>query len=184
MIFVTFIDILMPSNSMKKYIKMILGLLVMTIILQPVLGFINKDFNLSGYTFKFQNQMESSYLKNQNESESYSQKQQDAMSKLYKQNLETQMAEQINKILNGGSAQVSVDVVDDMKADNYGDIKKVMVTIDKQAKAVEKVEKVTIGSKETQQPKTKPANNNDPLITKISAMYGIDSSIIVINYVS
>lgn len=45
-IFVTLLELLLPNSNMKKYIKMIVGLLVMLVILNPVLELINGKVNI------------------------------------------------------------------------------------------------------------------------------------------
>lgn len=45
-IFVTLLELLLPNSDMKKYIKMIVGLLVMLVILNPVLELINGKVNI------------------------------------------------------------------------------------------------------------------------------------------
>jgi stage III sporulation protein AF len=178
-IFVTFIDILMPSNSMKKYTKLIMGLLVMAVILQPLLVFLKKDYSLSSYSFKYQGQMESEYIKKQ--SENYSASQQEALARLYKEKLETEMTEQIKKIADNKNVKVSVDIVDDMDSENFGDIKKVTVTLGKNIKAIENVEKVDISGKNTGGKPEKQQGDLD-LKKRISTLYGIDVNKIEIKY--
>jgi stage III sporulation protein AF len=179
-VFVTFIDILMPSGSIKKYAKLVLGLLVMTIILQPVLTFLKKDYSLSGYSFKIQSQMDTSLI--QKESEGYSQKQQESVSKLYKENLEKRMEDDINRLTGQSGSKVSLVIAEDVKAQNFGEIKKVTVYLKNSVKTVEKVGKVEIGDKKTQDSNKNQTPQNDDLKNKISALYNIDPRIIEIKY--
>ena len=116
MIFVTFIEILMPDNSMKKYTKIILGFLIMIIILNPILIFLKKDFSLSAYSFNYENKLESLYIKNQ--SKDFSKKQSEAMTKLYKQNVEIQMEKQISKTIDENDIKVEVDINEDINSED------------------------------------------------------------------
>lgn len=45
MIFITAIEMILPDNSIKKYAKYVLNLLIVLTILTPVLKIISKDFN-------------------------------------------------------------------------------------------------------------------------------------------
>ena len=47
MIFITIIEMIMPNNSNKKYIKIISSLYLLIIILNPILDFFNEDIDLS-----------------------------------------------------------------------------------------------------------------------------------------
>ena len=166
-VFTTFVDILMPNSDMKKYTKLILGFLVMATILSPLISLFNKEFSLSGKSFKFENQMESSYLKKQ--SEDYDSKQMKSVSKIYKSNLEKEMEKQIRIATGNNYITISVEVVEDVKAQNFGEIKKVIVNVSKGIKAVDKIE---IGNKVATETK-KTQSLNQPLKSKISMMYNI-----------
>lgn len=172
-IFSAFVEMLMPSNNMKKYIKLVLGLLIMAVILEPVLQYMKKGYSLSGYSFKYTNILDSSYIKQ--ESETYSQKQQDSVVKLYKQNLEEKMAEGIKKLVSNKNVSVSVDIVDDINDKNFGDIKKVTVTLKDSIKKVDKVGKIQVDNDNNTGQKKQEENFTD-LKNKISALYDIDPS--------
>ncbi|MGG4268318.1 stage III sporulation protein AF [Peribacillus simplex] len=54
----TVIDMLLPNSALQKYAKMVIGLLLIAIIITPILGLFNKDFDeiLSEATSEFQGQ--------------------------------------------------------------------------------------------------------------------------------
>ncbi|MGE7182952.1 stage III sporulation protein AF [Peribacillus sp. NPDC006672] len=54
----TVIDMLLPNSALQKYAKMVIGLLLIAIIITPILGLFNKDFDeiLSAATSEFQDQ--------------------------------------------------------------------------------------------------------------------------------
>lgn len=54
----TVIDMLLPNSALQKYAKMVIGLLFIAIIITPILGLFNKDFDeiLSAATSEFENQ--------------------------------------------------------------------------------------------------------------------------------
>ncbi|MFE0506860.1 stage III sporulation protein AF [Peribacillus butanolivorans] len=54
----TVIDMLLPNSALQKYAKMVIGLLLIAIIITPILGLFNKDFDeiLSAATSEFENQ--------------------------------------------------------------------------------------------------------------------------------
>ncbi|MCJ2389064.1 stage III sporulation protein AF, partial [Limosilactobacillus fermentum] len=41
----TVIDMLLPTSALQKYAKMVIGLLLIAIIITPILGLFNKDFD-------------------------------------------------------------------------------------------------------------------------------------------
>ncbi|MED3690536.1 stage III sporulation protein AF [Peribacillus butanolivorans] len=54
----TVIDMLLPNSALQKYAKMVIGLLLIAIIITPILGLFNKDFDeiLSAATSEFEDQ--------------------------------------------------------------------------------------------------------------------------------
>lgn len=170
-VFVTFIEMLMPNSSMKKYSKLILGVLVMTIILQPLFSLVNKNFSLSADSLKFENQLNSSYIKEQ--STSYSEKQNIEITKQYKQNIEKQIGQYVKKEIGEKDIEVTVQIIEDMESEDYGEIKKIYLNIKGGINKVKTVDKVIIGDSE--EPGTKINNDNYLEIkNKISTMYDID----------
>ena len=61
--FITAIEMILPNNSMKKYAKFVLGLILITVIINPVIKLLNGDFNAAVYTSGLVNTMEDSNLK-------------------------------------------------------------------------------------------------------------------------
>ncbi|SFS93279.1 stage III sporulation protein AF [Marininema halotolerans] len=43
----TFMDLLLPHNGMERYVKLVMGLLIIMAILSPILQFLQKDIQLS-----------------------------------------------------------------------------------------------------------------------------------------
>lgn len=54
----TVIDMLLPNSALQKYAKMVIGLLLIAIIITPILGLFNKDFDdiLTAATSEFEDQ--------------------------------------------------------------------------------------------------------------------------------
>ncbi|MCM3167708.1 stage III sporulation protein AF [Peribacillus frigoritolerans] len=54
----TVIDMLLPNSALQKYAKMVIGLLLIAIIINPILGLFNKDFDdiLTAATSEFEDQ--------------------------------------------------------------------------------------------------------------------------------
>ena len=55
LIFITAVDIILPDNNIKKYCKLILGLILMVVVINPILGLfgngLNIESNLENYMF-------------------------------------------------------------------------------------------------------------------------------------
>lgn len=46
----TFFDLLLPNHSMERYVKLVMGLLIILAILQPIFSLLDKDGNLLSFT--------------------------------------------------------------------------------------------------------------------------------------
>ncbi|MGH4050453.1 MAG: stage III sporulation protein AF [Clostridium sp.] len=56
--FITAVEMLLPDNSMKKYAKFVLGLILIVVIINPIIKAFDKDFNLNSYSDKATSYME------------------------------------------------------------------------------------------------------------------------------
>ena len=52
MIFVTIVEIMMPSGSTRKYISLVIGLMVMFVIINPVLTLMAGDFDFGSRVYE------------------------------------------------------------------------------------------------------------------------------------
>jgi stage III sporulation protein AF len=58
--FITAVEMILPDNSMKKYAKFVLGLMLIVVIINPIIKIFDKDFDLYSYSNKATSYMESS----------------------------------------------------------------------------------------------------------------------------
>lgn len=48
-IFMTAVEMILPSNSMKKYAKFVFGLILITVLINPIINFFNKNYNFNDF---------------------------------------------------------------------------------------------------------------------------------------
>lgn len=48
--FITAVEIILPDNSLKKYAKFVLGLILIMVFINPIVKLFDKDFNINTYT--------------------------------------------------------------------------------------------------------------------------------------
>lgn len=58
--FITAVEMILPDNSMKKYAKFVLGLMLIVVIINPIMKIFDKDFNFNSYSNKATTYMEGS----------------------------------------------------------------------------------------------------------------------------
>ena len=145
-IFVVFLELLFPDNFMKKYVRMVSGLLIMVVILTPIVQFFNKNFNIEDVIS--QNYVDMAQIEIKNQQETLESHQNDLAIDIYKEKIAKQIEHQLTKKLDGLSMEVKVEVFNDIKEDNYGGIKEVSLYLSKSEKKEEKIEpieKIEIG---------------------------------------
>ena len=58
--FITAVEMILPNNSMKKYAKFVLGLMLIVVIINPIIKILDGDFDFYSYSNQAINHMESS----------------------------------------------------------------------------------------------------------------------------
>lgn len=128
-IFTMLLDILIPNNDMKKFAKVIMGLLIILVVIQPFLMVKN-----IGYQFQSTMTQAASYIENSSDDTSNSVEvfQNDAALNIYKQKLSDKVAEIIKsrKEFENREVRVDVDIENDINQKEFGNIKAIQVFID------------------------------------------------------
>lgn len=52
-LFITAVEMILPNNSLKKYSKFVMGLILMVTLINPLIKLIDKDFNINKYASEF-----------------------------------------------------------------------------------------------------------------------------------
>lgn len=126
MIFVTIVEIMMPSGSTRKYISLVIGLMVMFVIINPVLTLMAGDFDFGSRVYETSRSIalgDVNYRMGRLENSS-----REGVIKLYKSSLEQQIEKDIeNKGL--GKVQAEVEIEERQDAEDFGSITGIRVVI-------------------------------------------------------
>ena len=145
MIFVTIVEIMMPSGSTRKYISLVIGLMVMFVIINPVLTLMAGDFDFGSRVYETSRSIalgDVNYRMGKLENSS-----REGVIKLYKNSLEQQIAKDIeNKGL--GKVQAEVRIEERHDAQDFGSITGIRVliidTADKDGAGNRKVDRIKV----------------------------------------
>lgn len=146
------IDLLLPSSSMQKYAKVVIGLLLITVILTPVFKFFSKDVNQVIREFQFQSASGEDPVKSSLEVQK---KEIQASERAY---ILEQMAVQMKKmaqkelIKNYGTeiAAISLTAAGDAeKIQSEKDVEKAEVIVKEEEKAVPAIQMIDIETHQT-----------------------------------
>lgn len=148
-IFIAFVEILIPNSNYKRYINVIVGLLLMVVILTPLTKFINGEVDFESEIFKISNRLELSTAQNRINNIQYNNN--EAVITLYKNEIGTQIKNHIEQNTECTVDKVSVEIEDDNNSPQFGLIKNIDIIL-----------KEKINDSESADKKIKPVQINVP----------------------
>ncbi|MCF6096683.1 stage III sporulation protein AF [Thermovorax subterraneus] len=134
-IFTLFVDLLMPSNDLRKYIKVTLGIIVIIAILNPIISLLKADKFFDGIQLEAMEYLDEDSISNQ--AEKLKQKHIKMALELFEKELEEKLVRQLKQITSLAVYKT------DVKVNQDGSIKEIHLVINKDSlqhpKNVEKV---------------------------------------------
>lgn len=137
--FITAIEMLLPSNAFKKYSKFVLGLILMTVIINPLVKFINNGADISTFISKSASIMEQQTTIDN--TEEYKQKSINDTLSVFKNNLEDLVKKKLNEKFKKGEYKVDAQVKYDEENQEYA-IDTIKIAMN--SGGVEKVKRIEI----------------------------------------
>lgn len=117
-IFTALCEILLPQGSTKKYIRLILGMILTLAIIKPMESFSSANFSYDLFDFEKSLAYKTADEKEKSESE--------LIIKLYKENLEDNIKKRLKKDVNADFF-LDISVSEDSK--NFGEIKNALIKV-------------------------------------------------------
>lgn len=125
-VFITVLQFMLPNNSMKRYIDVITGFLIIFVVINPFVKILTTNINLEqNYLLRYTESINENYY----EEENFLNLQNQQMVELYKKNLEGKIKETIKKDLGYEILDINLTVVEDNEDSNYGQLIGVSMTI-------------------------------------------------------
>ncbi|QEK12145.1 stage III sporulation protein AF [Crassaminicella thermophila] len=183
-IFITFLEILLPSSNMKKYINMIVGLLVMLVIISPVLELVNRNTRIQEEIIKTSSDIDRKALSLS--LEQFEEAQEKQIIALYKSKLENHIKDQIEYKRNIDVLRINSQIEENRQSKEFGNIKQLEILLGSEIKSQSKnqeikpVSNIMINIKTKKQPlNSKESTKNKQYIIEqikenISNFYGVD----------
>ena len=142
LIFITAVEMIAPDNSMKKYLKFVLGLILITVILNPILTIIlNGEEELKDVISSYEREYNTD-KKDEKDSENIIKIKEESFKENFNKNCESMLKQEFKDL----EFKCDVDCLVDFNDNNFT-INKLNIEIkDKRVKKVEKIEKVDINS--------------------------------------
>lgn len=164
--FITAVEMLLPSNKMKKYAKFALGLILITVVMSPFIKIFDKNFNMDKYVSTAMDYFENKEYKN-----NYDKCKTDNIDStvnVFSKNLEKVCKEKLKEKFPKDNYEVLIDTSFNDEKDNFViDSVRVGIT-DKKIKKIKKVvinEKKNINKKQIEN--TKESNEIKKYVSEI-----------------
>ncbi|HYF82838.1 MAG TPA: stage III sporulation protein AF [Clostridia bacterium] len=168
-IFVMFLDMIMPNDSMKRYINVIVGLLIIIVVIKPFV--LVKD-----YAESFDNQFleAASFVEqsgNQGENAEISKFQQQQAVEIFEDNMKGQIVKLVKNSTKSDYKDVTVDLEleRNIESEDFGNIKHITVGLSGDRNKVIQVDRINIGDNEG-------IEENKNVINKDKAEYNLNDS--------
>lgn len=183
-IFIAFVEMLLPNSSMKKYIKMVVGLLVILVILNPILELVNGKMNIQDEIFKSSAIVERQVLSQRIDKFQNFQDQQ--ILSVYKLKIMEHLKEKIKYEYGRQVVHGTIEIEENRGSKEFGKIKKISMVIShmdakydgKSENGIKPVEKITVQVNGNQEKFTSATSNEDDLVSdiknNISKFYDVD----------
>lgn len=174
--FITAIEMLLPKNNIKKYGKFVLGLILITVILNPIIKIFNKDYNISQYadkaTASFNN------IEYKNDFDKYKKKNREETLNNFKANLQNQTKKKLEEKFPENKYEVNVEIAYDEEKDNL-QIKSMDVGVKgNKIEKIKKVNKINIGNNENGKEDKKTFEGEGKIKQFISNEFKVSSEVI------
>jgi stage III sporulation protein AF len=183
-IFISFVELLLPSSSMKKYIKMVVGLLVILVILNPIIELLYGDINVQDEIFKSSVMIEKEMISKDATDFQKSRNQQ--MIAIYKEKISEHLRDKIGFEYDVRLQNVHIEIEEDMENKDFGKIREIHLVLTEEKKkpdqqiAIESIDQVSIevngGSAKTPSNKAEDLYIISDIKNSISRFYDIEEN--------
>ncbi|SHH37218.1 stage III sporulation protein AF [Clostridium grantii DSM 8605] len=147
--FITAVEMILPKNSIKKYGKFALGLILVTVIIDPFIKVFDNNFNLERYVAQASSYMTSSENKDFSD---YKKESIEKSSRVFAENLSKIGQGELERIMPECSFQVDVEVEYNEESTEFI-IQRTKVLVS--SSGIKQIKKITIGNSQ------EVSNNNE-----------------------
>jgi stage III sporulation protein AF len=129
-IFIVLLEILIPSGKTRKFVNLVAGFVLIIAIISPLLGLINKDFDINDLQIADSNFIDKKEI--EISSKALEESQVDQITEVYRQKLIKQIEDSVDELDKITCVKADVIINEDYKSDSFGDIKRAYIEISKE----------------------------------------------------
>jgi len=138
--FITAVEMILPNNDLKKYAKFVLGIILITVFLNPIIKIFDSNFSIAAYSDSFSNIV--SNKEYSNSLQEYKNKNIEETLKVFEENLKIDCEKKLKEKYPEDSFTVNVNASYNEKKGSY-EVKNVKIGI--KEGSIEKIKRVQIG---------------------------------------
>lgn len=172
-IFLALAEIILPSNSMRKYARFVMGLIIIVVIITPIFKLFDKQNSIEGAISEYERKYEEVYKGNINSKElekTIQQKTINEFEKKLKENIENDVLKNTGKKI----AVNKLDVNTKLGSEDFGAIMYIEIKVTSNSD-IQPVEKVVIGG----QTNSKSNYKDNEILEFVSKNYKVNEKNIV-----
>ena len=165
-VFFVLIEVIIPSEKFKKYIKFVIGLIIMIVIMNPIVSTLNGKISIDDIAIESFNQFQVEEIKSKHAN--YEKSQNDQIMSIFKEKLIEQIKEKILSIDGINETYVEINIEEDVNSADFGEIKQINAEIHPNSnKELSKNETVKPVDINLEKKVSNNESNNQKLISKV-----------------
>lgn len=125
--FSSFADFLIPNNKFSKYIRLVLGIIIMITILNPIITLFHKENFIDSMKLEEMNTSDERNIISK--AESFNQKNNEIVMENFKKNVSNIIQEQIETITSFVVKDIKIQFIEDMDNANFGKIEYIYIVL-------------------------------------------------------
>lgn len=153
-LFIVLLEMLLPSGKMKKMVNLVSGLILVIVLINPVLGILEKGVDLKAYQMANSNFIDKKEI--MVNSELLKEEQTRQITNVYRNKIINQLESMIKEVEGVSDVKADVIINEDYSSENFGEVRKVYLTLtltshleNTGVKPVKKIDKVKIETKKS-----------------------------------
>ncbi len=183
-IFITAVELILPDNKMDRYVKFVMGLILIAVIMNPIVKIFSNKLDMASFINKANNYVDSKSL--DSSIKKYKQGDKENTLSTFKTNLENTTKKMLTEKFPGNEYSIKVDAsysIASSEKENSSNIVINDLKIDVKNKGVEKINKVDINTKAVTNDNGSGANDKTAIDIKkyLNDELKVDKSNIYVN---
>lgn len=180
-VLVSIIEMVIPNNSIKKYINIVTGLLIIIVIITPFINLIYRDYDIDKEVFKNLMGQNKTYIEDNSDLIGLQEKQ---IKEIYIAKMKEDISTVVSEMSDYEVDNIYISIYED--EENYGDVKEMEIVLKEKDLVTDKgtkdtidvinIEEITVGEEHIEAKQTQLFENSEEIIDALNEKYNVDKS--------